>query len=64
VAHKTGDGPPIIANDVGIVYAHSGPIVVSFFTTNNRALFQEHEDRMGHTARLIVDYFDGYVENR
>jgi hypothetical protein len=64
VAHKTGDGPPIIANDVGVVYARSGPIVISFFTTDNRILFQDHEDRMGRTARLIVDYFDGYVENR
>ena len=31
VAHKTGDFPPVLANDVGIVYAKSGPIVVSFF---------------------------------
>lgn len=64
VAHKTGDGPPIIANDVGIVYARSGPIVISFFTTNNRELFADLEDRMGRTARLIVDYFDGYVDGR
>jgi beta-lactamase class A len=64
VAHKTGDGPPIIANDVGIVYARSGPIVISFFTTNNRELYADLEDRMGRTARLIVDYFDGYVEDR
>ena len=30
VAHKTGDGTTV-ANDVGVVYARSGPIVVSFF---------------------------------
>ena len=53
VAHKTGDGPPIIANDVGIVYARSGPIVISFFTTNDRELYADLEDRMGRTARLM-----------
>lgn len=65
VAHKTGDGPPIIANDVGIVYARSGPIVISFFTTNNRdPLFAELEDRIGRVSRMIVDYFDGRIEDR
>lgn len=65
VAHKTGDGPPIIANDVGIVYARSGPIVISFFTTNNRdPLFAQLEDRIGRVSRLIVDYFDGYIADR
>ena len=64
VAHKTGDGPPIIANDVGIVYSHSGPIIISIFTTNNRGLFADLEDRMGRTAQLIVEYFDGHVEDR
>ena len=29
VAHKTGDFPPVLANDVGVVYARSGSIVVS-----------------------------------
>ena len=24
VAHKTGDFPPVLANDVGIIYARSG----------------------------------------
>ena len=32
VGHKTGDGGTI-ANDVGVVYAKSGPIVVAFFAT-------------------------------
>jgi len=59
VAHKTGDGPPNIANDVGIVYARSGPIVISFFTSNNRAPYAELEDRIGEVSRKIVDYFDG-----
>jgi hypothetical protein len=40
------------------------PIVISFFTTNNRELYADLEDRIGRTARIIVDYFDGYVEDR
>jgi hypothetical protein len=31
VAHKTGDFAPVLANDVGILYARSGPIIVSLF---------------------------------
>lgn len=63
VAHKTGDGPSIIANDVGLVYARSGTIIISFFTTNNRGLWQDLEDQIGRVSRLIVDYFDGRVES-
>lgn len=59
VGHKTGDFPPIVANDVGIVYAKSGPIVMSFFTLGNTGVYAETEDRMGQVARLIVEYFDG-----
>lgn len=36
----------IVANDVGMVYAKSGTIIMSFFT-------------LGQVARLIVEYFDG-----
>lgn len=59
VAHKTGDGPPYIANDVGIVYARSGPIVISFATASITGPYGELEDMMGRVAKLIVDYFDG-----
>ena len=59
VGHKTGDFPPMLANDVGVVYARSGPIVVSFLTNAIREPYAEMEDRMGRTTRTIVDYFDG-----
>ncbi|MGE3274884.1 MAG: serine hydrolase [Vicinamibacterales bacterium] len=59
VAHKTGDFPPVLANDVGIVFAESGPIVVSFFVNEIHEPYGEAEDRMGAVARRIVDYFDG-----
>jgi beta-lactamase class A len=57
VAHKTGDGATV-ANDVGVVYARSGPIVVSFFAMAIRGSYAETEDQIGRIARMIVDYFD------
>ncbi len=59
VGHKTGDFAPIVANDVGMVYAKSGTIIMSFFTLGNTGVYAETEDRMGQVARLIVEYFDG-----
>ena len=59
VAHKTGDFPPVLANDVGIVFARSGPIVVSFFANAIVGSYAEAEDRMGRITQSIVDYFDG-----
>ncbi|MGE0043643.1 MAG: serine hydrolase [Vicinamibacterales bacterium] len=59
VAHKTGDFPPVLANDVGVILSDSGPIVVAFFLNEIAEPYGEAEDRMGAVARLIVDYFDG-----
>jgi beta-lactamase class A len=59
VAHKTGDFPPVLANDVGIIFARSGPIVVSFFANAIEGPYAEAEDRIGQIGRLIVEYFDG-----
>ncbi len=58
VAHKTGDFGPVLANDVGIVYAKSGPIVVSFFLNAITEPYGEAEDRMGRVTQRIVEYFD------
>ncbi len=58
VAHKTGD-LDVVANDVGMVYAKSGTIVISFFTMGITGPYAETEDRIGSLSRLIVEYFDG-----
>ena len=58
VAHKTGDFPPVLANDVGIIYARSGPIVVSFLGNAITGPYGEAEDRIGRLAQQIVEYFD------
>jgi beta-lactamase class A len=58
IGHKTGDSA-VISNDVGIIYARSGPIVVSFFVNGIQGSLAEAETRMGRIAQLIVGYYDG-----
>ena len=58
VAHKTGDSS-VIANDVGLVSAHSGTVIISFFVNGVTGSYGEAEDRMGRAAREIIDYLDG-----
>lgn len=59
VAHKTGDWPPFLANDVGVIFARSGPIVMVVLTNDIRGNYGEAEDRIGEMARTVVGYFDG-----
>ena len=58
VGHKTGDNPPWDANDVGIVYSPSGPIVVAVFANDLGGSYEEEEDRIGRIGRVIVDHFE------
>jgi len=58
VAHKTAMAQ-LLANDVGLVYARSGLIVISFFTMAITGPYAETEDQIGRISKMIVDYFDG-----
>jgi beta-lactamase class A len=58
VAHKTGDFPPVLANDVGIIYARSGSIVVSYLGNAITGNYGEAEDRIGRFAQQLVELFD------
>jgi beta-lactamase class A len=55
IGHKTGDWPPYLANDVGIIYGPSGPIVISAFTTENRGSYDQLEAAIGRIAELIFN---------
>ena len=59
VGHKTGDWPPIIGNDVGIIYSEAGPIVVSVFTNQNRGSFFDLEAAIGKVAEDLLDAWGG-----
>jgi beta-lactamase class A len=58
VAHKTGDFAPVLANDVGIIYARSGPIVVTFLTNAITGNYGEAEDRIGRFGQQLLELFD------
>ena len=58
IGHKTGDFPPVVANDVGMAYHPSGPIVVSFFLNEIRGNYGEAEDAMGRVMQRIAEYHD------
>jgi len=57
VAHKTGDSGNI-ANDVGIIYSRSGPIVIAVLVNGITGPYGEAEDRIGRIAKLVADHFD------
>ena len=57
IGHKTGDIPPVLGNDVGIIYAPSGPIVIAVFTNLNRGDFFNVEATIGNIAKdLAVEW--------
>ena len=55
IAHKTGDWPPLLGNDVGIIFSPSGPIVVAVFTNLNRGDFFELEATEGRIGEDVLD---------
>ena len=57
VGHKTGDSGNI-ANDVGIIYARSGPIVIAVMVNGITGSYGEAEDRIGQIGKLVVEHFD------
>ena len=54
IAHKTGDWPPYAGNDVGIIFAPQGPILVAVFTNQNTGSFFELEAALGRIAEHLV----------
>lgn len=59
IAHKTGDWPPLLGNDVGIIYAPSGPIVAAVFTSMNRGDFFDVEATEGRIAEDLLNAWGG-----
>jgi len=55
IAHKTGDWPPLLGNDVGIIYAPSGPIIAAVFTNMNRGDFADLEATEGRIGEDLLN---------
>ncbi len=56
--HKTGDFPPYIANDVGLIETPSGRVVVVFFSAHHRGFYSELEDAIGRMSEQVWAYFN------
>ncbi|HKU63048.1 MAG TPA: serine hydrolase [Gemmatimonadales bacterium] len=55
VGHKTGDWEPQIGNDVGIVFAPSGPIVMAAFTNANTGPMWQLNAALGRVAEDVLN---------
>jgi beta-lactamase class A len=56
--HKTGDFPPYIANDVGLIETPSARVVVVFFSAHHRGYYSELEDAIGRMSEEVWAYFN------
>lgn len=56
--HKTGDFPPYIANDVGLIETPSARVVVVFFSAHHRGFYSELEDAIGRMSEQVWGYFN------
>lgn len=58
VPHKTGDFPPYIANDVGLIETPAGRVVVVFFSAHHRGYYGELEDAIARMSEQVWAYFN------
>ena len=55
MGHKTGDWEPQIGNDVGIVFAPGGPIVMAAFTNANTGRCGGSNATLGKVAEDVLN---------
>lgn len=58
VPHKTGDFPPYIANDVGLIATANARVVVVFFSAHHRGYYSELEDAIARMSEQVWAYFN------
>jgi beta-lactamase class A len=56
--HKTGDFPPYIANDVGLIETAKARVVVVFFCAHHRGIYAELEDAVARMSEQVWAYFN------
>lgn len=57
VPHKTGDSPPVIANDAGVITVPGRTVVVSVFTANHFGDYGPLEEAIGRIAERVAAHF-------
>ncbi len=63
IAHKTGDGQPFIANDVGIIWVKDQPIVLVVFTGHHCGGTAALHDAVARVAALVVRHYGGELSS-
>jgi len=63
IAHKTGDGQPFIANDVGIIWVKDQPIVLVVFTGHHVGGTAALHDAVARVAALVVRHYGGKLSS-
>jgi len=63
IAHKTGDGQPFIANDVGIIWVKDQPIVLVVFTGHHRGGTAALHNDAARVAALVVRHYGGELSS-
>jgi N-acetylated-alpha-linked acidic dipeptidase len=61
IAHKTGDGQPIIANDAGVLWVNNQPIILVVFTGHHRGTTAALHDTIARIAAYVVQHYGGQV---
>lgn len=57
IPHKTGDAPPYIANDVGVLSMPGRTVVISVFAAKHFGDYAMLEDAIGRIAERVVAHF-------
>jgi beta-lactamase class A len=63
IAHKTGDGQPVIANDAGVLWVNKVPIVLVVFTGHHRGETAALHDTIARVAALVVEHYGGQLKS-
>jgi hypothetical protein len=56
--HKTGDFPPYLTNDVGLIETPAGRVAVVFFSAHHCGYYSELEDAIGRMSEQVWGYFN------
>ncbi len=56
--HKTGDFPPYIANDVGLIETPRARVVIVVFNAHHRGIYADLEDAVARVSEQVWEYFN------
>jgi beta-lactamase class A len=56
--HKTGDFPPFIANDVGLIETPRARVIIVIFNAHHRGIYANLEDAVARVSEQVWAYFN------